>query len=589
MPKSRQDLNSPLSKDNSMNTLYFGDNLEIMRRHIPDESVDLIYLDPPFNSNRDYNVLFREQSGVDLPSQIKAFGDTWNWAGACAAWADFTKLCPVPKTIELIQGFHNAIGENDVMAYLVMMAPRLYHLHRVLKPTGSLYLHCDPTASAYLRLILDSIFGARNFKNEIIWKRTSAHASAKRWGPVHDSILFFAKNSNNSHTWNTIYDSHCEDYLERFHRFTDDVGKYRLSDLTGAGTRTGDSGKSWREVNPTTVGRHWAVPSKPLMEYITDEEASEMSTQQKLDVLDEHGFISWPVKSGVPQFKRYLKDNLGVPLQDVISDVKPIGAHAKERLGYPTKKPLALLERIVAASSNPGDVILDPFCGCGTTVVAAQKMGRDWLGIDITPIATSLVQKRLFDTFGAKDTRLLSKDDPAQRIAFATEGLPTDLVGAKLLYEKDVSHKDFEMWAVGLVPAIPQEKKGADRGIDGIAYFHDNPKKPSKAIIQVKGGGVSANQIRDLFGAMHTAKAQLAFFITLEPPMKAMKEAALAAGYYQPPSRVGRRVEALQIRTIEELLKGKTFDFPLYGSNVSYQQAERVKEEGNQGELGMWE
>ncbi len=302
--------------------------------------------------------------------------------------------------------------------------------------------------------------------------------------------------------------------------------------------------------------------------------------------LDSEGRLHFPKeKGGRIQLKPFLDEMTGVPLGNVWTDIRPIQSQAKERLGYPTQKPLALLERIIMASSNPGDVVLDPFCGCGTAIVAAQKLGRSWIGINITPIATSLVQKRLFDSFGAKDTRLLSKDNPAQRISFTTQGLPTDLAGAKLLYDKDVSHKDFEMWAVGLIPAIPQEKKGADRGIDGIAYFHDNPKKPSKAVVQIKGGHVTANQIRDLLGVMTAEKAQLGFFVTLEAPTKPMKEAALSAGYYTPPSGVGRRVEALQIRTIEDLLEGRDFDFPLYGSNVSYQQAERLQEADKQGEL----
>ncbi len=206
--------------------------------------------------------------------------------------------------------------------------------------------------------------------------------------------------------------------------------------------------------------------------------------------------------------------------------------------------------------------------------------------MDITPIATSLVQKRLFDAFGAKNQKLVSADDPAT-VNFIVEGLPTDLAGAKMLYNKDSSHKDFEMWAVGLVPAIPQEKKGADGGIDGIAYFQDNPTKPSKAVIQVKGGHVTANQIRDLIGVMTTNKAQLGFFISLEPPTQPMRNAALAAGYYQPPSGLGRKVEAVQIRTIEELLQGKDFDFPLYGSNISYKDAATIAKDAGQSALDV--
>jgi DNA modification methylase len=535
-----------------MNTLYYGDNLTILANHVADESVDLVYLDPPFNSNRDYNVLFREQSGSESPAQIQAFGDTWNWAGAAEAWQDFPNLCPVPKLIEMMHGFRNAIGENDVMAYLVMMAPRLYHLHRVLKPTGSLYLHCDPTASHYLKLILDCIFSPKNFKNEVIWKRTSAHSSAKRYGPVHDVILYYSKSP--VFTWNEIYLPYSDNYMDEFYTHVDERGRrWRRSDLTGAGTRNGETGQVWRGIDVTMKGRHWAYPPSVL------------------ETMDAEGKIHWPEKQGgVPMFKRFAEEQKGIPLQDIFDDIRPMHNLSAERLGYPTQKPLALLERIITASSNEGDVVLDPFCGCGTAVVAAQTLGRSWIGIDITPIATTLVQKRLYDAFGAKDARLLGPNDNPER-AFRVEGLPTDIAGAKAMFEAD--HKKFEMWAVGLVPAIPQEKKGADAGIDGMAYFQDNPKKPSKAVVQVKGGHLTLANIRDLRGVKDREKAALAFFVTLEKPTKPMMDEARSLGYYQPPSGVGRRVEAFQIRTIEELLNGKDFDFPVYGSNVTFQQA----------------
>jgi hypothetical protein len=293
------------------------------------------------------------------------------------------------------------------------------------------------------------------------------------------------------------------------------------------------------------------------------------------------GIVVQNKEGGVPALKRYLDEQEGTPVGDVWTDIRPVQSQAKEKLGYPTQKPLALLERIIQASSNEGDIVLDPFCGCGTAIIAAQKLNRRWLGIDITPIATSLVQKRLFDTFQAKNVRLLSKDDPGLARAFAVEGLPTDLAGARLLYDKDPTHKDFEMWAVGLVPAIPQEKKGADQGIDGVAYFQDNAKAPSKAVVQVKGGHVTSNQLRDLRGVMAREKAQLGFFVCLESPTQPMQNEALAAGFYQPPSGVGRRVPALQIRTIEQLLTGGGFDFPLYGSNVSFKQAQAAAHDAN--------
>lgn len=559
------------SQMSNMNTLYFGDNLELLKNHIADNSVDLIYLDPPFNSNRDYNVLFKEQSGSESPAQIKAFGDTWNWAGAASAWHDFATICPVPKVYELMQGFRNAIGENDVMAYLVMMAPRLYHLHRVLKPTGSLYLHCDPTASHYLKTILDCIFGVKNFKNEVIWQRITSKGNVQRkFGAVHDTILYYAK-QRGTEVWNQQYSALREEYTNTFYRHTDidpitgEERKYSLGDLTASMQRA-SKGQiyEWKGVTPPP-SRCWVY------------------AKDKMDKLYEDGKIVI-TRNGFPRLKRYLDENMGEKVSDIWDDIYQISA--KEYLGYPTQKPITLLERIVAASSNEGDIVLDPFCGCGTAVVAAQKLGRKWIGMDITPIATSLVQKRLFDAFGAKNQKLVSADDPAT-VNFIVEGLPTDLAGAKMLYNKDSSHKDFEMWAVGLVPAIPQEKKGADGGIDGIAYFQDNPTKPSKAVIQVKGGHVTANQIRDLIGVMTTNKAQLGFFISLEPPTQPMRNAALAAGYYQPPSGLGRKVEAVQIRTIEELLQGKDFDFPLYGSNISYKDAATIAKDAGQSALDV--
>lgn len=551
--------------DFRLSTLYYGDNLKILTNHISDESVDLIYLDPPFNSNRDYNVLFREQSGNESPAQIQAFGDTWNWAGAAESWQDFHNLCPVPKLIELMHGFHNAIGENDVMAYLVMMAPRLYQLHRVLKPTGSLYLHCDPTASAYLRLVLDCVFDPKNFRNEIIWKRTSSHNDASqgmtRFGRTHDVILFYTKSK--SAIWNLQFVPYEKSYISKHYGNTDTDGrKYKTSDLTAA-KGGGDTSYAWKGVVPPS-GRYWAY-SKANMERF-----------------DSHGMLVYSAKSNMPRLKHYLDEMKGITLGDNWDDIPPINSQAAERLGYPTQKPLALLERIINASSNSGDTVLDPFCGCGTSIAAAQKLERQWIGIDITPLATSLIQKRLYDAFGAKDARLLGPNDKPER-AFRVEGLPTDVAGAKVMFETD--HKKFEMWAVGLVPAIPQEKKGADAGIDGVAYFQDNPKKPSKAVVQVKGGHLTLANIRDLRGVKDREKAELAFFIALEKPTKPMYDEARSLGYYQPASGVGRRVEAFQIRTIEELLNGTDFDFPVYGSNVTFQQA--AAEKGKQAAMDL--
>jgi len=554
------------------NTLFYGDNLSILQQHVLDASVDLVYLDPPFNSNRDYNVLFREQSGRESPAQIKAFGDTWNWAGAAEAWADFADLCPVPKVIELMRGFHNTLGENDVMAYLVMMAPRLYHLWRVLKPTGSLYLHCDPTASHYLKLILDGIFGAKNFKNEIIWKRTTAHNDGAqgltRFGKNHDVIFFYTKSQQA--TWNLQYSQYDDAYLSQsYANVEEETGRrYKSSDLTAA-KPGGDTSYDWKGASPSK-GRYWAY------------------SRANMERFESEGRLIY-TRNGMPRLKHFLDQMPGVTVQDIWSDITP--AAKNERLGYPTQKPIALLERIISASSNPGDVVLDCFCGCGTAIVAAQKLGRQWLGIDVTPIATSLIQKRLFDQFEARDIRLLSAADKANAVtlarAFSVEGLPIDEDGARAMFEAD--HKKFEMWAVGLVPAIPQEKKGADGGIDGLAYFDVGAKELTKAVIQVKGGkNVGSPGVQQLRGAMTGTNAALGFYVTLEAPTKNMKAEALSAGFYKAATGVGRQVPAMQIRTVAELLSGQGFEFPVtVGSNVSFKSASAIAAASGQGGLGL--
>ena len=333
--------------------LYFGDNLGVLREDIDDESVDLIYLDPPFNSQATYNVLFKEPTGQAAESQIEAFEDTWHWNETAAVAFDEVMRSGHTSAFEMLNAMRRFLGENDMMAYLTMMAVRLIELHRVLKPTGSLYLHCDPTASHYLKLLLDAVFGAANFRNEVVWKRTSAHSSAKRWGPVHDILLFLSK--SNQFVWNKVQQEYDQVYVESFFTHSDEDGRrWRRADLTGAGVRHGDSGRPWRGIDVAAKGRHWAFPAG------------------KLDRMDADGRIHWPKKKGgMPQRKRYIDELPGMPIQDIIDDIKPIHNVGQERLGYPTQKPLALLERIIGASSNEGDVVLDPFCGCGTAVHAA--------------------------------------------------------------------------------------------------------------------------------------------------------------------------------------------------------------------------
>ena len=530
------------------NKLYYGDNLEILERYVESESVDLIYLDPPFNSNVDYNILFSEKNGTDAASQIQAFTDTWHWD--YHAQESFQRAVeqggPVSETL---QALHKILGANDMMAYISMMAPRLVELRRVLKNTGSLYLHCDPTASHYLKILLDGVFGPASFRNEIIWKRTSGHYSSKRWGPIHDVILFYTK--TDQFTWNTVYQPYDEQYLNSYYKHEDKGGRFRIGDLTGAGVRTGKSGKPWRGCNPTNKNRHWAVPTKILEElnvHTSGKDINKLTPQEKLDVLDELGLIHWPPKGLVPQYKRYLDENKGVPVQDVIIDIQPLGPFAAERLGYPTQKPSALLERIILSSSNEGDVVLDPFCGCGTAIEVAHSLRRKWTGIDITYLAIALIKNRLQGAFGVA-------------VEYEVVGEPISLPDAHELAVADPYQ--FQWWALGLVSARPTEqKKGADQGIDGKIFFHDDDSGRTKTIIlSVKAGKVNVSHVRDLVGVLDREKAQIGVLISFQKPTRPMVTEAASAGLYRSPGW-GKDYPRIQILTIDQLLGGGSIQSP---------------------------
>ena len=340
--------------------------------------------------------MFREQDGSRSASQILAFEDTWQWDQAAArAYQEVVEHGG--KVSDALQGFRKFLSDNDMLAYISMMAPRLVELWRVLAKTGSIYIHCDPTASHYLKLLMDAVFGPTNFRSEIIWKRTSSHNSAKRWGPVHDVILFYTK--SDKYTWNRISQPYDAAYVADFYRHKDSRGRFRLGDLTGAGRRTGESGKPWRGVNQTDSGRHWAVPAVPGM---SPEQIKSTTVQERLDALDTLNLIYWPPKGSIPQFRRYLDTERGGPAQDVVTDIDPLSPHAIERLGYPTQKPTPLLDRIIRASSNEGETVCDPFCGCGTAIESAEKLGRQWIGIDITHLAIALIKHRLKTAFNGK-------------------------------------------------------------------------------------------------------------------------------------------------------------------------------------------
>ena len=527
-----------------MGTLYYGDNLDVIRRHLKDETVDLVYLDPPFNSAQSYNAFFHEKDGTDAASQIRAFEDTWHWDIETRRAYDALTEQP-GKVSDVMQAFYIFLGGNDMMAYLTMMAPRLLELRRVLKPTGSLYLHCDPTASHYLKLLCDAVFGHAVCRNEIIWQRTAAHGGAKRWGPVHDVIHFFTK--SDGYAWGYPSVPHHPEYVEKHFRLVDENGRrFQAISLTGAGTRKGESGQPWKGINPTAVGRHWAVPGKVIQR----ENLSGETVQDRLDALDGAGLIYWPkAEDGTPRLKWYADELSGMAPGDVWTDIAPISAQAKERLGYPTQKPLALLQRIIQASSNPGDLVLDPFCGCGTTVDAAEKLGRKWIGIDITQLATSLIKHRLRDTYGNK-------------IEIVTVGEPVTPNEAYVLAGQDKFQ--FQWWALGLVGARPvEQKKGADRGIDGKILFRDDPKaaRPEQIIIQVKGGKTGVKDVRDLRGVLDRENAAIGILISLQPPTGPMETEAASAGFYEHKTNK-QKYPRLQLRTVKELMEGKGIERP---------------------------
>lgn len=490
--------------------LYYGDNLDVLRRHVGADSVDLVYLDPPFKSNQDYNVLFAEKNGSRAAAQIKAFEDTWQW-DMIAASAYQEAVETGGKVSQVMQAFRAFLGENDMLAYLAMMAPRLVELRRVLKPSGSIYLHCDPTAGHYLKMLMDAVFGPMAFRNEICWRRTpfagSSKARAKQYPRSHDVLFFYSK--GDPWTWHQPTRPYTDEYLSRFKwDDRDGRGPYRKTLLKTYSNETFERLKTeGRLVSPTREGAMWS-------------------------------------------YKQYLSESRGTTqVDDIWTDINAINPVAQERLGYPTQKPEALLERIIKASSNEGDTVLDPFCGCGTTIAVAQRLNRRWIGIDITHLAIHLIRRRLRDAFG----------DEALK-TFTVVGEPVSKEDAQTLAETDPYQ--FQWWALGLVGARPAEgKKGADKGIDGRIYFHDEKGgKTKQVVISVKAGKVQAAYVRDLRGVLEREKAELGVLISMEDPTKPMRTEAASAGFYESP--LGRKYPKVQILTVEDLLGGKGIDYP---------------------------
>jgi len=514
------------------NVLYYGDNLEILRKYIPDSSADLIYLDPPFNSKATYNVLFKEPTGESSQAQISAFEDTWHWGLESERALQEIAASPIAsaEVKEFMSVLPKLVGKRtDMMAYLTMMCIRLLELKRVLRDTGSIYLHCDATASHYLKLLMDTIFGVANLRNEIIWKRTTSHGDwkqgARQLGRVHDSILFYAKGADN--TWNTPFIPFSAEQIEKQYYKVDAEGRhYRLVTPT-AKKPGGDTSYEWKGVRPPK-GRYWAY------------------TKGKMAEMDRQGLLYYS-STGQPYIIYYLDDRPGVAAQSVWTDVPPMSPTSKERLGYPTQKPEALLERIIQSSSNEGDIVLDPFCGCGTAIVAAQRLNRRWIGIDITHLAIGLMKWRL--------------KNMTPMPSFKVVGEPIDLTGAIEL--ADQNKYQFQWWAVHFIGGQPygDKKKGADTGIDGYLYYMDEKDKIKKAIISVKGGkNPNVSMIRDLGHVIDREKSDIGVFITLEKPTRPMLEEAAMKGFYHSP--LGKDYPRIQILTIDEILQGKLPDIP---------------------------
>ena len=532
------------------NALYYGDNLHVLREHIKDESVDLVYLDPPFNSNANYNLLFKAPGGEQSQAQIEAFEDTWHWNEHAELAFDEVMKSGNSNAADMLRAMRSFLGENDMMAYLAMMAVRLIELHRVLKKTGSLYLHCDPTASHYLKILLDAVFGAGgNFRNEIIWKRAhtvkgNVGQGSKFFGINTDTIFFYTK--SNDYKFFQPFSEYSEEYIEGFYKYVEPDGRrYRLISMIGPG----GAAKGNPEYEVMGVKRFWRYSKKKMQELI------------------DNGMVVQSNPGTVPSRKQYLDQGKGVSVQSLWDDIPALSASSAERLGYPTQKPVALLERILSASSNEGDVVLDPFCGCGTTVHAAQKLNRQWIGIDVTHLAISLIEKRLKDAFPG--------------VQFEVHGVPKDASGAADLAKRD--KYQFQWWAVSLVDAIPfaGKKKGADGGIDGLIYFKPDGKTTERAIVSVKGGdNVSVAMMRDLKGVLDREKAPMGIFLSLVEPTKPMIAEAAAAGIYE--TEFGK-FPRLQILTVEDLFAGKRPQIP-FGHSEGYKKAAK-ETKSNQGKL----
>jgi site-specific DNA-methyltransferase (adenine-specific) len=541
------------------NLLYYGDNLDVLRRHVADESVDVVYADPPFKSDQNYNVLFKERDGQRAASQIRAFEDTWTWDQEDEAV--YSELVTQGgRVADALEAFRKFVGPCDMLSYLVMMAPRLIECRRVMKKTGSMYLHCDQAASHYLKMLMDAVFGPENFRADIIWMRTSSHGNVGRgYGSITDNLLYYSR--SDSFTWNQQFAPYSEKHIAtKFTGMTPDGRRFTTSDLRNPGMRP-NLRYDFTASNGITYKPHpngWAVCKEVMEQY------------------DREGRLYFPKKvDGRLRLKRYLDECMGEKIQNLWDDIPPINSQAAERLGYPTQKPEALLERIVLSSCPEDGVVMDPFCGCGTAVVVAEKFKRHWIGIDITHLAITLMKQRLKDTFG-------------ESVAFKVVGEPVSIPDAAALAASDPYQ--FQWWSLGLVGARPVEgKKGADKGIDGkIVFQGESVGKFESVIISVKAGGVTVSQLRDLCHVVDREKACIGVFISMQETTEPMRMEAVTAGFYESQAW-GKKYPKIQLLTVAELLAGKQIDMPpIRQVNATFKKAPKAEAvQGEEQRLGL--
>ena len=515
-----------------MNKLWYGDNLTIMQG-MKKHSVDLIYLDPPFKSDANYNLLYKNVTGRPVPDQAEAFFDTWELD---AAKLEVARNMPVLMRAHGVDDYYVEFWriwmqalkntQPQLLAYLIYMVQRLLHMKSILRPAGSIYLHCDPTASHYIKVMMDGIFNHDNFRNEIIWKRTGTHSDSKTWSRVSDTILFYT--AGKRFTWNVPREAHGEDYLAAKDRHDDGDGRlYRLDNMTSPSARP----------NMMYEWKGFPFPEKGWR-----------YSKETMARLDSEERIWYPkLKNGLPdtgkrpQLKRYLDEMQGGSVMgNVWTDIAPLNSRAKERLGYPTQKPKALLARIIAASTNPGDVVFDPFCGCGTSIYAAEELGRKWVGCDIAILAVKLIREVLSERY-----RLVEGSH------FVVDGIPVSVKQAEMLFRKDPFQ--FQHWVVERIGGFPMHKKVADRGIDGRLYF-ETTGGLKEMILSVKGGKLRPTDVRDLRGVMEREGSAMAGFLSLHEPSKAMRLEAAEAGMY---TYDGVHYPKMQMLTVENILADK--------------------------------